>query len=223
MSLQDLRWSKQATSWNEGLWYHWKGRCHWSGILFRGMEWLMRGYELGALNRSLTTLLTLKLHVHTFQCHIPPLHHSLRLVISLKFQTWNTTPLLASLCSKTLFSKWSLVRNRAFRVFHPKVSSHWPVIMTVFNPKIDYEVCCTVHKRCQPWSCISIPFQIQRRCRSSLPIRRNRTADTLRVATLCSLNYMLSMLYLNLKPGLDIDDFGDLYHSMLHLKLMMHQ
>jgi len=42
----------------------------------------MRGYELDALNQSLTTLLTLKLHVHTFQCHIPPLHHSLRLVIS---------------------------------------------------------------------------------------------------------------------------------------------
>ena len=38
-----------------------------------------------------------------------------------------------------------------------------------------------------------------------------------------SLNYMLSMLYLNLKPSLDIDDFGDLYHSMLYLKLMMHQ
>ena len=36
------------------------------------------------------------------------------------------------------------------------------------------------------------------------------TADTVMVATLSSLNYTLSMLRLNLKPSLDIEDFGDL-------------
>ena len=72
-------------------------------------------------------------------------------------------------------------------------------------------------------SCIPIPFQIQRRRRSSSPTRPNMTADTLRVATLSSLNYMLSTFRLNLKPRLDIDDFEDPLHSVSYLKLMVHQ
>ena len=35
------------------------------------------------------------------------------------------------------------------------------------------------------------------------------TADTLKVATPSFLNYMLSTLYLNLKPSLHIEDFVD--------------
>src|SRR5256885_3897265 len=56
---------------------------------------------------------------------------------------------------------------------------------------------------------ISTPFQIQGLCRSSSSTRPNMTADTLRVATLRSLNYMLSMLHLDLKPSLDIEAFED--------------
>jgi hypothetical protein len=40
----------------------------------------MRGYEMGALKGFLTATPTFKLHVHTFQCYIPPLYCSLRLV-----------------------------------------------------------------------------------------------------------------------------------------------
>jgi hypothetical protein len=61
----------------------------------------------------------------------------------------------------------------------------------------------------RPQSGISIPFPIQRLCQSFSPARPNMTADILRIAILCSLNYVLSMLHLNLKPRLDIEDFED--------------
>src|ERR1700712_2026147 len=64
----------------------------------------------------------------------------------------------------------------------------------------------------RPQHYISIPFQIQLQYQSSFPILLNMMDDTLKAATPSSLSFRLSMLHLNLKPLLDIEDFEDPSH-----------
>ena len=59
---------------------------------------------------------------------------------------------------------------------------------------------------CQAELHISTLFQIQQQCQSSSLTLLNETAGILRVATLGSLNYMLSIHHLSSKLSLDIED-----------------
>ena len=70
--------------------------------------------------------------------------------------------------------------------------------------------------------CISVPFQFQYQYRLSSLTQLSMMADTLGVATLGSLNYMLSIHHLSLKLGFDTQDYKALKRLEVWLNLIGH-